>query len=49
MSMLFDLEEIKEDFADFDFIEAYETDTNLEEGKYHVGTASVIRIFAVKK
>jgi len=49
VSMLFDLDEIKEDFADFDFIEAYETETNLEEGQYHVGAASVIRIFAVKK
>ena len=49
VDMLFDLEEIKNDFADFDFKEAYETETDLEEGLYHVGTASVIRIFAVKK
>lgn len=49
VSMLFDLEEIKEDFSDFDFIEACETETDLDEGKHHVGTASVIRLFAVKK
>ncbi len=49
VTMLFDLEEIKNDFADFDFKEAYESETDLEEGLYHVGTASVIRIFGVKK
>lgn len=49
VTMLFDLAEVKEDFSDFDFIEAYEMETNLDEGKHHVGTASVIRLFAVKK
>ena len=48
-SMLFDLEELKEDFKDFDFLEAYETETELKEGLYHVGNASVVRLFAVKK
>jgi cyclopropane fatty-acyl-phospholipid synthase-like methyltransferase len=48
-SMLFDLEEIKEDFKGFDFLEAYETETELTEGLYHVGKASVIRLFGVKK
>lgn len=49
VSMLFDLEEIKEDFKGFDFIEAYETETELAEGLYHVGKASVVRLFARKK
>jgi cyclopropane fatty-acyl-phospholipid synthase-like methyltransferase len=49
VTMLFDLEEIKEDFSDFDFTEAYETETDLEEGQYHRGAASVIRIFAIKR
>lgn len=48
-SMLFDLEEIKEDFKGFEFIEAYETETELTEGLYHVGKASVVRVFARKK
>jgi cyclopropane fatty-acyl-phospholipid synthase-like methyltransferase len=48
-SMLFDLEELKEDFKGFDFLEAYETETELTEGLYHVGKASVIRLFGVKK
>lgn len=49
VSMLFDLEELKEDFKDFDFLEAYQTDTELAEGQYHVGNASVVRLFARKK
>ncbi|WP_083638968.1 class I SAM-dependent methyltransferase [Algoriphagus marinus] len=48
-SMLFDLEELKEDFKGFDFLEAYETETELTEGLYHVGKVSVIRLFGVKK
>jgi cyclopropane fatty-acyl-phospholipid synthase-like methyltransferase len=48
-SMLFDLAELKEDFKGFDFLEGYETETKLTEGLYHVGKASVVRLFAVKK
>lgn len=48
-SMLFDLEELKEDFKGFDFLEAYETETELTEGLYHVGKASVVRLFGIKK
>ncbi|MFC3879871.1 class I SAM-dependent methyltransferase [Algoriphagus namhaensis] len=48
-SMLFDLEELKEDFKGFDFLEAYETETELSEGLYHVGKASVVRLFGVKR
>ena len=47
-SMLYDLEELKQDFPDFRFAEALETETILSEGKYHQGKSSVIRIFAVK-
>ncbi|WP_296705306.1 bifunctional 2-polyprenyl-6-hydroxyphenol methylase/3-demethylubiquinol 3-O-methyltransferase UbiG, partial [Algoriphagus sp.] len=49
LSMLFDLEEVKEDFKGFDFLEAYETETELNEGLFHVGKASVVRLFARKK
>ena len=48
-AMLYDLEEIKADFDDFDFLEAYESTVELNEGKHHKGKASVIRIFALKK
>ncbi|HLV52362.1 MAG TPA: class I SAM-dependent methyltransferase [Flavobacterium sp.] len=47
--MLYDLEDLKTDFTGFDFVEAYETDTELKEGLYHVGKASVVRIMAIKK
>lgn len=47
--MLYDLEEIKEDFNAFEFLEAEKSDIALDEGKYHVGEASVVRIFARKR
>ena len=47
--MLYDLEELKEDFSDFEFIEAAEQVVTLAEGEFHQGEASVIRIFALKK
>lgn len=47
--MLYDLEALKEDFNDFEFIEATEEKVVLAEGEFHQGEASVIRIFAVKK
>ncbi len=48
-SMLYDLEGLKSDFSDFDLIEAYEVETELNEGLYHVGKASVVRMYATKK
>lgn len=48
IDMLYDLEELKSDFKDFEFVEAYQAETELEEGLYHKGKASVIRILAVK-
>lgn len=49
MDMLYDLDEIKLDFPDFDFLEANEVQTQLEEGNYHLGDAMVVRIFGRKK
>lgn len=47
--MLFDIEDLKKDFQDFDFIEALETEYNLAEGEFHKGKANVARVFARKK
>lgn len=49
IDMLYDLEELKEDFEGFEFLEAYETKTELSEGEHHKGNATVIRILAQKK
>lgn len=46
--MLFDLDELKADFADFEFIDAVDAATTLAEGAYHQGMAAVVRIFAKK-
>lgn len=48
VSMLFDLEEVKADFPNFEFLEAIQTETTLAEGEGHKGEAEVIRIFAKK-
>ncbi len=49
IGMLYDLEELKSDFKNFEFVESYQTETKLNEGLYHIGKASVIRILATKK
>lgn len=49
INMLYDLSELKSDFEGFDFIESCQTETELNEGIYHIGQASVIRILALKK
>lgn len=46
--MLYDLNDLKEDFSNFTFIQAIEKEILLEEGAYHVGKVSVVRIFAHK-
>lgn len=46
--MLYDLEGLKEDFKNFEFVEAEEKTVNLKEGRHHLGQATVIRIFAKK-
>jgi ubiquinone/menaquinone biosynthesis C-methylase UbiE len=48
-AMLFDIEELKQDFSNFDIVEAHQTETNLHEGLYHQGKASVVRLFIIKK
>ncbi len=48
-SMLFDLEELKADFKGFEFIEATQSEEKLNEGNGHIGIASVVRIYAIKK
>jgi len=48
VSMLYDLEDLKEDFTGFEFREAYETEVTLNEGASHQGKSAVVRIFATK-
>jgi len=47
--MLYDIEDLKTDFSDFDFQEAFISETVLNEGSYHQGKASVVRLFGTKK
>lgn len=49
VASLFSLEEIKVDFANYDFIELAETEVELTEGIYHNGKGSVIRFVAQKR
>lgn len=46
--MLYSLEEIKQDFPNFRFLESMETATELKEGNYHLGQAHLVRILAQK-
>lgn len=48
-AMLYSMEEIKEDFGSLNFIELYETEVDLKEGKGHDGLGAVIRFVAQKK
>jgi hypothetical protein len=45
---LYDLDELRNDFAGFEFHEILQTESLMNEGLYHVGMCSVIRIFATK-
>lgn len=47
-AMLFSEEELRSDFKDVDIVKLYETEVDLNEGQYHVGKASVIRMIARK-
>jgi len=49
LAMLFSLEEIKSDFANYDIIELTEMEIELNEGLFHNGTGSVIRFVGRKK
>jgi len=48
LDVLFSIDEIRNDFPDFDIIELTETEVNLKEGTYHDGTGSVIRFVGRK-
>lgn len=48
-ALLFTIEEIKEDFCSLKFLELYETEVELKEGKFHDGLGAVIRFVAQKK
>lgn len=48
IEMLYELSSLKSDFKGFNFLEAIETKTVLNEGNYHSGRADVLRLFAIK-
>ena len=49
IDMLFSIEELQDDFEEFELIECCGTMVDLNEGLYHVGTSSVIRLVARKR
>ncbi|MBL0303256.1 MAG: class I SAM-dependent methyltransferase [Cytophagaceae bacterium] len=49
LGSLFSLEEIKNDFNDFEFLELEEKEIELSEGQFHSGLGSVIRFIGKKK
>jgi hypothetical protein len=49
IAMLFSIDEIKSDFANYDIIELEEKEIELNEGPFHNGTGSVIRFVGQKK
>jgi hypothetical protein len=48
-AMLFSIEEIKNDFADFEILELAEVEVQLNEGLYHNGIGSVVRLLGRKR
>jgi len=48
LTSLYDIDELRNDFAGFEPIEFYHTEVLLNEGLFHIGMANVIRIFATK-
>ena len=48
LNTLYTIDELRNDFAGFDFIECNNIETLLDEGLFHIGMANVIRIFATK-
>ena len=46
--MLFSIEEIKQDFSNYEVIELSEKEISLDEGQYHKGKSSVIRFVGKK-
>lgn len=49
IAMLFSMDEIKTDFANYDIIELEEKEIELNEGPFHNGTGSVLRFVGRKK
>lgn len=49
IKMLFSEEEVKEEFLNLKFSIIETTETELKEGKYHIGKANVVRFIATKK
>jgi len=49
INMLFSIDEIKSDFANYEVLELVEKEIELEEGQYHNGKSSVIRFVGRKK
>lgn len=49
IDILFSIEEIKSDFANYDILELEEKEIELNEGLFHNGTGSVIRFLGRKK
>jgi hypothetical protein len=47
--MLYETRMLISDFPDYDLLELYETDLEMNEGLYHVGPASVVRFFGRKE
>jgi SAM-dependent methyltransferase len=45
---LYNIEYLKNDFRDLNILELAELETELDEGKYHLGKSDVIRLFAEK-
>ena len=48
-ALLFSMEEIKRDFGELKFLELYEAEIDLKEGKHHSGLGAVIRFVAQRK
>jgi ubiquinone/menaquinone biosynthesis C-methylase UbiE len=48
-NMLYDTRMLISDFPDYELLELYETDLEMNEGLYHVGPASVVRFFGQKE
>jgi hypothetical protein len=48
LDMLFSMEEIKQDFQNFEILKLEETEVTLSEGSYHQGVGSVIRFIGKK-
>ena len=48
IEMLYSKKEMQSDFADFGELQVEKTETELNEGNFHVGYASVIRVVGTK-